>query len=185
MNTERSILKYMEFFASEAIAGKGIKDITTNEIISDKEKFNKNYTFYNAMMAGYFMKSKEYHNNILYVKYLNDIVNTENTPADFVGLINSVRLEDVILCVEKKAKNPVSVSDWYKKLYIAMEMGFISRSMIDNLEPSKKEVYENVIYEMAYRFDEVLNERKSTPEITSKLDQVSKVLKKEKKVALA
>ena len=65
MNSERSVLKYMEFFANKAIEGKGITDIATGDVIKDEKKFNENYTNYNAMMAGYFMCSKEYHNQVI------------------------------------------------------------------------------------------------------------------------
>lgn len=183
MNSERSVLKYMEFFANKAIEGKGITDIATGDVIKDEKKFNENYTTYNAMMAGYFMCSKEYHDQILYRKYLNDIVKTEGTPADFVGLINSVRLEEVFSCVEKKVQNTSKTLDWYKKLFISIEMGIVSHSIINNLDSNSKKEYQNAIYDMAYRFDENFNERLETPEITSKLNNMSKVLKNEKKLA--
>lgn len=180
MDTKDNILKYMNFFAHKAIEGKGIKDISNGKIIKDENKYQENYTYYNAMMAGYFMAGEEYHDKILYRKYLNDIVKTEGTPKSFVGMVNDAKLEEVYTCLKDKANN--SKSDWFNMIAIIVKEGAKYRSIINNLESKKKELYTNAIYDMAYRFDEVFNSKRETLEASSKSKSTSKVLIKEKSV---
>ena len=121
INIESNILKYMEFFADNAIEGKGLKDISNGKIVKDETKYQTNYTYYNAMMAGYFMAGTEYHDEILYRKCLNDIVKTEGTPKNFVGLINAVRLEEVYACLKSKAANSKTKTDLFNVVSIIIE----------------------------------------------------------------
>lgn len=175
MSTKRSVLTYMEYFANNAIEGMGVKDLSTGNKIVDNKKFSKNYMKYNAMMAGYFNSGKEYSDKILYKKYLADIAKSEATPADFTGLLNSIRLEELSHSLYARA----SKDDFYKKVLIAFEMGSISRSIVNNLEENERKEFETIIYDTAYRYDEVFSGRKENKEISSKIEEAKvKTLKK-------
>lgn len=175
MSTKRSVLKYMEYFANNAIEGLGIKDILTGKNIVDNKKFSSNYMRYNAMMAGYFYSGKEYSDEILYKKYLFDIAKSEVTPEDFTGLLNSIRLEEFTQALSARSEK----ENFYKKVLIAFEMGKVSRSIINELDNKERREFETIIYDTAYRYDEIFSNRRLNNEETSKFEQSKvKILKK-------
>lgn len=172
MSTKVSVLKYMSMFANDAIEGKGITDLINGGKIVDNEKYKENYLKYNAMMSGYFVSGNEYHDKILYKKYISDMSKIDKTPSNFIDIINLTNETEVSKALYSRTSKK---TDFYKKALIFFEMGVVSRSIVNELSTDERQEFERAIYDMAYTYDEAFNKNVLNVKIPSNQKASSKV----------
>lgn len=158
MSTKVSVLKYMSIFANDALEGRGILDLMSGKEIIDEQKYQENYFKYNTMMAGYFASGSEYHDKILYQKYISDIMSSNKTPNNFADLIELNKEKDIS---NELYKRSLKNSKFYNKTLIYFEMGTVCRSIVNKLSDVEKKEFEHAIYDMAYRYDEAFKKCKN------------------------